>query len=488
MLAALSLATVLSLQGNWLGQNAIPLSPSGKFSQYDDLKKLRSMLDGVRIVGMGEATHGTREFFETKHRMFRFLVEEMGFRVFILEASMAGCLMMDDYVLGKKVDVKEAIYRQQFWTWSVVELRELLEWMREYNRTHAEKLRVFGNDMQNSEDPMVYFLSIKGRLKNFPNDTKFPTQDAEWESWLPLIKAQLGEEEFRISELVLATYRQAKGNDWISELRLLQQRVIPKMQETFSDAEKLLKELPNLDPAARSGLEFVDQHKTKLVQEAENTREGAQKMKEWKVALIAAQSKATSDKKLSERIRLQVDLLDFLLFIGTMPKGLNPGNYRDQCMATNSTTIIETVLPSSKAMIWAHNGHIGRAKFAQGFEAMGWHLDNLWKEKYVPLAFAFSEGSFRASDGNQVKTHKVGASKGGLETLLRKEGPKEDFFLPVRGPSGLPDFLRPDLTSRQIGAIWNAQVEKVSTQPFNLPLWYDGLFFFHKTTSARALN
>jgi erythromycin esterase len=171
-----------------------------------------------------------------------------------------------------------------------------------------------------------------------------------------------------------------------------------------------------------------------------------------------------------------------------MPKGLNPGNYRDQCMATNSTTIIEKILPGSKAMIWAHNGHIGRAQPAKGFEAMGWHLDHQWNNKYIPLGFVFSEGSFRASDGNKVKINNVGASKAELDSQLRKEGPPGDFFVPFKGVGLFPDLFHAEQTSRQIGAIWNSQIEKASVQEFNAQSWYDGLFFFRKTTAARALN
>src|SRR5690606_36348548 len=53
---------------------------------FSDLEKLKVILKDKRIVGLGEATHGTHEFFTFKHRMLEFLVKEMGFKTFAIEA------------------------------------------------------------------------------------------------------------------------------------------------------------------------------------------------------------------------------------------------------------------------------------------------------------------------------------------------------------------------------------------------------------------
>jgi erythromycin esterase len=71
----------------WLTRNALPLSSLSAGAPTTDLQPLKSVLDGVRIVGLGEATHGTREFFQLKHRLLEFLVTEMGFSALAMEAS-----------------------------------------------------------------------------------------------------------------------------------------------------------------------------------------------------------------------------------------------------------------------------------------------------------------------------------------------------------------------------------------------------------------
>lgn len=65
-----------------LKENLIPIKTTQAGNGFEDLMPLKEILKDKKIIGMGEATHGTCEFFQMKHRMFEFLVEEMGYRVF----------------------------------------------------------------------------------------------------------------------------------------------------------------------------------------------------------------------------------------------------------------------------------------------------------------------------------------------------------------------------------------------------------------------
>ncbi|MCP4659867.1 MAG: hypothetical protein GY856_31070, partial [bacterium] len=68
----------------WIHEHAIPLATPEAEQGFDDLRPVRELIGDARVVGLGEATHGTREFFQLKHRMLEFLVEEMGFTVFAI--------------------------------------------------------------------------------------------------------------------------------------------------------------------------------------------------------------------------------------------------------------------------------------------------------------------------------------------------------------------------------------------------------------------
>lgn len=135
-----------------LRARAIPLRTTDPGNGFDDLEPLRAVIGDARVVALGEATHGTREFLRFKHRMFEFLVERMGFTVFALEANWPECEAIDAYVREGKGDARSALAGIYFWTWNTEEVLELIEWMRAYNAdpAHARKLRFVGVDMQTS--------------------------------------------------------------------------------------------------------------------------------------------------------------------------------------------------------------------------------------------------------------------------------------------------------------------------------------------------
>jgi erythromycin esterase len=96
---------------------------------------------------MGEATHGTREFFQLKHRLLEFLVTEMGFTVFALEANWPESLAVNRYVLTGEGDPVEALNGLHLWTVGSQEVLDMVRWMRAYNpgsgpHAQSEILRV----------------------------------------------------------------------------------------------------------------------------------------------------------------------------------------------------------------------------------------------------------------------------------------------------------------------------------------------------------
>lgn len=134
----------------WVSQNAHPLKSVVADSGFEDLQWLKPVLKDVKYVGLGEATHGSREFFQMKHRMLEFLVKEMGFTVFAMEASHQGCENINNYIMYGKGDAHTALTSQGFWTWDTEEVIDMIEWMRKYNQTVPEnkKVRFFGYDIQ----------------------------------------------------------------------------------------------------------------------------------------------------------------------------------------------------------------------------------------------------------------------------------------------------------------------------------------------------
>ena len=135
---------------SWFKSAAMPLDSTNPESGLDDLRQMESTIGNARIVAMGEATHGTREFFQLKHRMLEFLVEKKGFTVFGIEANWPESLAINDYVLNGAGDAVEALDGLYFWTWNTGEMLDMIQWMRKYNRDpkHTNKVKFFGFDMQ----------------------------------------------------------------------------------------------------------------------------------------------------------------------------------------------------------------------------------------------------------------------------------------------------------------------------------------------------
>jgi erythromycin esterase len=97
---------------------------------------------------MGEATHGTREFFQLKHRMLEFLATEMDFTIFSIEANMPEAYRLNDYVLNGNGDPAKLLKGMYFWTWDTQEVLDMIRWMREFNKSGKGRIEFTGFDMQ----------------------------------------------------------------------------------------------------------------------------------------------------------------------------------------------------------------------------------------------------------------------------------------------------------------------------------------------------
>jgi erythromycin esterase len=141
----------------WLTSHAIQLKTVEAEHGLDDLKPLTRVLKDVRIVGLGEGTHGSREFFQFKHRMLEFLAKEMGFTVFAIEASYPACWNINEYVLYGKGDRAKALASQGFWTWDTNEVSDMIDWMREYNQRVPDnkKVKFLGFDLQHLDRALI---------------------------------------------------------------------------------------------------------------------------------------------------------------------------------------------------------------------------------------------------------------------------------------------------------------------------------------------
>jgi erythromycin esterase len=144
-----------------LRQNAIPFDTTDPNSDFKDLMPLKELIGDARIVALGEATHGTHEFFEMKHRMLRFLVEEMGFNTFAMENSWAATNLINDYIQTGQGDLPKLLDQYFGWTGNIQEVLDMARWMRFHNENPGDVPLVsfFGFDIGDYEIAMDNVLA-----------------------------------------------------------------------------------------------------------------------------------------------------------------------------------------------------------------------------------------------------------------------------------------------------------------------------------------
>ena len=148
LLLSVTLAASDQPEVTWIRDNAVKLKTVEAGHGFADMKPIAKIIGNARIVSLGEATHGTREFFQLKHRMLEFLATEMGFNIFSIEANMPEAYRLNDFVLKGKGDPVNLIRGMHFWTWSTQEVLDMVLWMREFNKSGKGPLQFTGFDMQ----------------------------------------------------------------------------------------------------------------------------------------------------------------------------------------------------------------------------------------------------------------------------------------------------------------------------------------------------
>ncbi|MGX2995861.1 erythromycin esterase family protein [Streptomyces sp. JNUCC 64] len=115
-----------------------------------DLAALGQMTRGARVVGIGEVTHGSKEVFTFRERLFRHLVAEEGFTTFAMEAPWSTGVRLDSHIRTGRGDLR-TILREEFQgdykSWRTEEFFRLFSWMRKHNRTAPHQIRIMGNDI-----------------------------------------------------------------------------------------------------------------------------------------------------------------------------------------------------------------------------------------------------------------------------------------------------------------------------------------------------
>lgn len=106
------------------------------------------------VIGLGEATHGTSEFFSARGALTLELIRRAGVRLILFEFDAIAGAALDGYVNGTDVDIAKAVAALGFWTTDTYEFLRFLDDVRRYNATATDKVHVWGIDLQNTVLPV----------------------------------------------------------------------------------------------------------------------------------------------------------------------------------------------------------------------------------------------------------------------------------------------------------------------------------------------
>ena len=222
-----------------------PFTSSAPSAAKEELAALDAQFAQSRIVAMGEGTHGTFEFFEMKHRLFKYLVEEHNYKAIVFEANFANTLVVNEYVLNGTGELDDVVANMNFWTWNTDEVKALIIWMRGYNigKPDSEKIFFYGSDCQYKDDEIVLVLDYLSQV-----DTSYHTiADSLYKSFKEISSFSYVDEPDSVQIAILhninsvVAHLESKESDYIAnsdaksyELALQTAKVIVQVEEVLS--------------------------------------------------------------------------------------------------------------------------------------------------------------------------------------------------------------------------------------------------------------
>ena len=145
-----------------LKQVAIPLQ-----GQPNDYDKLLELVGDARFVLLGEASHGTHEFYRERARITQRLIEEKGFVGVAIEGDWADAARVNRYIQGRGADTQPEQALANFtrfprWMWGNTDMRDLVAWLRAYNHDRpasSRRIGFYGLDLYNLADSAAAVVS-----------------------------------------------------------------------------------------------------------------------------------------------------------------------------------------------------------------------------------------------------------------------------------------------------------------------------------------
>ncbi|WNM42870.1 erythromycin esterase family protein [Micromonospora halotolerans] len=376
---------------------------------------------------LGEATHGTHEFYTWRAAVTRRLVEERGFSFVAVEGDWPDCDRVDRSVRCRPeapADPRAALAafeRWPTWMWANEEVADFTRWLRDHNARVGEAERVGFHGLD------VYSL---------------------WES-LREILTWLREHDPDQVPAALAAYRCFEPYDEDPQRYALATRLVPHRCE-----EEVVALLAGLRERAAA--------------------DGPDHFGAWQNAEVVAGA---------ERY-----------YRAMVRGGRESWNVRDRHMDDTLDRLLDHYGPGARAVVWAHNTHVGDARATDMADAGEVNIGQLARERYGPeqvvlVGFGTHAGTVTAGPawGAPMETMMVPpARRHTLEDALHAAAP--DRALLVFPRHGRPDLLTHEIDHRAIGVVYRSGRDSPGNYvPTVLGERYDAFCWFDTSRAVRPL-
>ena len=395
------------------------------------LANLLARIGNARIVLLGEASHGTSEFYRMRDRISRALIEQKGFNIVAVEADWPDAARVDHYVRHAEYPPSEwtAFARFPTWMWRNDEFRSFVDWLRAHNATLSRDARTgfHGLDLYSLNNSITAVL-------NYLDSVDPETARVARERYGCLTPWQSDP----------ATY----GHAALTEtFKTCEQEVLRMLSDLMRKRQTY---------ALHDGERFLD-----AVQNAQ---------------LIA-------DAEQYYRI----------MYYGSRASW----NLRDKHMFNTLEALLDFRGPDSKAIVWAHNSHVGDASATELGLRGEFNIGQLCRERFgrtvYAIGFGTDSGTVAAASNwdEPMKTMTVNPSIEGSYERLCHESEHPAFFLDLglKQSADLRSGLTRKRLERAIGVIYRPKTELASHYfEAELPRQFDEYVWLDKTTAVTPLS
>lgn len=124
-----------------------------RFSHTEDLSPVVQAAKRAKYVLLGEASHGTSEFYTTRAAITKRLVAEHGFSFIAVEGDWPACFEVNRYIKGQAPEyanaeeVLRSFRRWPSWMWANDEIEDLVNWLYDFNQTNEKQVGFYGMDV-----------------------------------------------------------------------------------------------------------------------------------------------------------------------------------------------------------------------------------------------------------------------------------------------------------------------------------------------------